>query len=64
MSTLTETERRRETQGVLPGGEASNVPDNRITIFMMRAKAYVLHQTAWRPKIRFPSGRYKLAFAI
>ena len=57
-------ERRRETQGVLSGGEAGKVPNNRITIFMMRTKAYGKHQAAWWPQIRFPSGRYALAFAI
>ncbi|KLD77944.1 hypothetical protein FZ025_05920 [Xanthomonas hyacinthi] len=55
---------RRETQGVLSGGEAGTVPSDRITIFMMRTKAFGKHQAAWWPQIRFPAGRYALAFAI
>jgi hypothetical protein len=57
-------ERRRETQGVLSGGETGLVPGDRITIFMMRTKAFGKHQAAWWPQIRFPAGRYALAFAI
>jgi hypothetical protein len=57
-------EPRRETQGVLSGGEAGTVPTDRVTIFMMRTKAYGKHQAVWWPQIRFPSGRYALAFAI
>jgi hypothetical protein len=57
-------ERRRETQGVLSGGEAGKVPSGRITIFMMRTKAFGKQQAAWWPQIRFPAGRYALAFAI
>lgn len=57
-------ERRRETQGVLSGGEASKVPSSRITIFMLRTKAFGKNQAAWWPQIRFPVGRYALAFAI
>lgn len=57
-------ERRRETQGVLSGGESGLVPKGRITIFMMRTKAVGDHHAAWWPQIRFPAGRYALAFAI
>jgi hypothetical protein len=57
-------ESRRETQGVLTGGEALTVPNDRLTVFMIRTKAYGKHQAAWWPQIRFPSGRYALAFAI
>jgi hypothetical protein len=57
-------ERRRETQGLLTGGEAGTVPDDRVTVFMMRTKAYGKHKAVWWPQIRFPSGRYALAFAI
>lgn len=55
---------RRETQGVLSGGEAGMVPTDRVTVFMMRTKAYGKQQAAWWPQIRFPAGRYALAFAI
>jgi len=57
-------ESRRETQGVLSGGEAGTVPTDRVTVFMMRTKAYGRHQAVWWPQIRFPAGRYALAFAI
>lgn len=57
-------ERRRETQGVLSGGEAGTVPSDRVTVFMMRTKAYGKHQAVWWPQIRFPAGRYAMAFAI
>lgn len=57
-------ESRRETQGVLTGGEAGAVPADRLTIFMMRTQAYGAHRAVWWPQIRFPSGRYALAFAI
>ena len=55
---------RRETQGVLSGGEAGEVPSDRTTIFMMRTKAFEENQAVWWPQIRFPAGRYALAFAI
>lgn len=55
---------RRETQGVLSGGEAGEVPADHITLFMMRTKAYGKQQAVWWPQIRFPAGRYALAFAI
>jgi len=57
-------EPRRETQGVLSGGEAGMVPADRVTVFMMRTKSYGKHQAVWWPQIRFPAGRYALAFAI
>ncbi|MGE0142262.1 MAG: Z1 domain-containing protein [Planctomycetota bacterium] len=57
-------EPRRETQGLLTGGEASAVPIDRVTIFMMRTKKYGAHHAVWWPQIRFPTGRYALAFAI
>lgn len=55
---------RRETQGVLTGGEAPRVPGNRVTVFMMRTKATGKNQSVWWPQIRFPGGRYAFAFAI
>lgn len=55
---------RRETQGLLTGGEASKVPGNRVTVFMMRTEAHKGSQSAWWPQIRFPGGRYAFAFAI
>jgi hypothetical protein len=56
--------RRRETQGVLSGGEVRTVPDTHLTLFMLRTKAHGKEQAAWWPQIRFPKGRYAFAFAI
>jgi len=55
---------RRETQGLLTGGEASSVPGNRVTVFMMRTEGHKGSQSVWWPQIRFPGGRYAFAFAI
>jgi len=55
---------RRETQGILSGGEAGMVPADRVTVFMMRTKSNGNQQSVWWPQIRFPAGRYALAFAI
>jgi hypothetical protein len=57
-------ERRRETQGLLTGGEALTVRNDRVTVFMMRTKTYGKNQAVWWPQVRFPAGRYALAFAI
>jgi len=57
-------EARRETAGVLSGGEAGSVPSDQPTLFMLRTKAYGSNEAAWWPQIRFPSGRYALAFSI
>lgn len=56
--------RRRETQGILSGGEVRTVPDTHLTLFMLRTKAHGKQQSAWWPQIRFPSGRYAFAFAV
>jgi hypothetical protein len=55
---------RRETQGNLTGGEADAVPDDCVTIFMLRTKAFGKNRAVWWPQIRFPPGRYAFAFAI
>ncbi len=57
-------ENRRETQGILDGGEAARVPDNKITLFLLRTKTDRGRNAAWWPQIRFPDGRYAFAFAI
>lgn len=57
-------ENRRETQGILDGGEAGRVPDDRITLFLLRTKGDRHSQPAWWPQVRFPRGRYAFAFAI
>lgn len=57
-------ENRRETQGILDGGEAGRVPKDKVTLFMLRTKAQGRSRAAWWPQIRFPDGRYAFAFAI
>jgi len=57
-------ENRRETQGILDGGEAARVPNNKITLFMLCTEAYGSKREAWWPQIRFPDGRYAFAFAL
>jgi hypothetical protein len=57
-------ESRRETQGILAGGEYTNVPEDRIGLFMLRTKASRGNNPSWWPQIRFPDGRYAFAFAI
>lgn len=57
-------ENRRETQGILDGGEAARVPDDKITLFLLRTKASRGKNAAWWPQIRFPDGRYAFAFAV
>lgn len=57
-------ESRRETQGVLDSGEASRVPSDKLTLFLLRTKAGPGQHAAWWPQIRFPSGRYAFAFAV
>jgi hypothetical protein len=55
---------RRETQGILAGGEASNVPVDKLTLFALRSKSSRGEHPAWWPQVRFPRGRYAFAFAI
>lgn len=56
---------RHETQGILSGGEVALVPDDRVTLFMLRTKADGSKLAAsWWPQIRFPQGPYAFAFAI
>jgi hypothetical protein len=55
---------RRETQGILDGGEAARVPDDKLTLFLLRTREDNGLGAAWWPQIRFPKGRYAFAFAI
>jgi len=57
-------ENRRETQGILDGGEAGTVPADRVTLFMLRTVGGRGSQPAWWPQVRFPVGRYAFAFAV
>jgi hypothetical protein len=57
-------ESRRETQGILDGGEAARVPADKLTLFLLRTTSHGGTKPAWWPQIRFPNGRYAFAFAI
>lgn len=56
--------KRGETQGILTGGEAALVPDDKCTLFLLRTSAGRGKNEAWWPQIRFPKGRYAFAFAV
>ncbi|HJR74295.1 MAG TPA: Z1 domain-containing protein [Luteimonas sp.] len=55
---------RRETQGILDGGESARVPSDKVTLFMLRTESQDGASPAWWPQIRFPKGRYAFAFAV
>jgi hypothetical protein len=55
---------RRETAGILAGGEFSNVPGDKVALYMLRTKTKQGKNAARWPQIRFPDGRYAFAFAI
>ncbi|WP_440642255.1 Z1 domain-containing protein [Bradyrhizobium sp. PUT101] len=57
-------ERRRETQGILDGGEISRVPADKIGLFMLRIRPSRGGQAAWWPQVRFPDGSYAFAFSL
>jgi hypothetical protein len=57
-------ESRHETQGILSGGEAGTVPNDKVTLFLLRTRSEGGSHASWWPQIRFPSGRYAFAFAI
>ncbi|MDB5804042.1 MAG: hypothetical protein JWN73_1364 [Betaproteobacteria bacterium] len=57
-------ESRRETQGVLEGGESKTVPSDKITLFLLRTKSEGNRNAVWWPQIRFPDGPYAFAFAV
>jgi hypothetical protein len=55
---------RRETQGIIEGGEIRMLPNNRIGLFMLRTKSGRGKNPSWWPQIRFPNGPYAFAFAV
>lgn len=57
-------EARRETQGILDGGESGKVPKDLITLFMLRLAPGKGEHPSWWPQIRFPDGGYAFAFAV
>jgi hypothetical protein len=55
---------RRETQGILSGGETGQVPSDKVTLFLLRTKARRGLRAAWWPQVRFPDGPYAFAFSV
>lgn len=57
-------ETRRETQGILSGGEVTKIPSDKIMLVLFRTKADRGNNAAWWPQIRFPDGSYAFAFSV
>jgi len=57
-------EKRRETAGILTGGEVKAVPTDKVAIYLLRTKEGRGKSAAWWPQVRFPDGAYAFAFAI
>jgi len=55
---------RRETAGILAGGEFARVPNDKIALYMLRTKSHGPQNSVWWPQVRFPDGRYAFAFSI
>ena len=56
---------RRETQGILTGGEEALVPRDAPALFFFRQEATADGQAeAWWPQLRFADGNYVLAFSF
>lgn len=55
---------RRETAGVLAGGEGGLVPNDKPTLFMLRSDPYPGAEAAWWPQFRLPNGNYGFAFSV
>ena len=57
-------EDRRETQGIIEGGEHLKIPTGDLGLFLLRTKTANGMSAAWWPQVRFPNGAYAFAFAI
>ena len=57
-------EARRETQGILTGGEEALAPKDAPTLFIYRQNPTGNEVAAWWPQLRFPAGNYVLAFSF
>lgn len=56
---------RRETQGILAGGEEALAPRDAVTLFLYRQNATPKgEEEVWWPQLRFPDGNYVLAFSF
>jgi hypothetical protein len=59
------TQPRRETQGILAGGEEALAPRDAVTLFLFRQEATPSDEAAvWWPQLRFSDGTYVLAFSF
>jgi hypothetical protein len=57
-------ENRRETQGIIEGGEVKFADPKKIALFLLRTKGDAHSNPSWWPQIRFPDGSYAFAFAV
>lgn len=56
---------RRETQGILSGGEDALAPKDSPTLFIYRQNSNARGESeVWWPQLRFPEGNYVLAFSF
>ena len=55
---------RRETAGILAGGEFAKVPPGKLALYLLRMMAKGQKHAAWWPQVRFPDGPYAFAFAV
>ncbi len=55
---------RRESAGIIEGGEYVKVPESRIALFLLRMRGSGERHPAWWPQVRFPTGRYAFAFSV
>lgn len=59
------TQPRRETRGILEGGEGSVAPRDAAALFMLRQNATKNGEPeVWWPQLRFPDGNYVLTFSF
>lgn len=57
-------EPRRETRGILTGGESNLAAEDAPTLFIYRQEATGSEVAVWWPQLRFPEGNYVLAFSL
>ncbi len=55
---------RRETQGILAGGEEALAPKDAPTLFIYRQNPAGDEVAVWWPQLRFPEGNYVIAFSF
>lgn len=55
---------RRETAGILSGGEIGLIGTARTALVMYRTKGTKGREAAWWPQVRFASGAFAFAFAV